>query len=213
VTGDPDRPTEQTRPVGGDAVEGLRQFTLLAPGSTFAGRYRIEARIGGGGAGEVYRALDELSGSRVAIKVLFPHGEDRHTLERLRRELRLVRGLSHPGIVRIHDISEHGGLLYLVMDLFDGETLRARLQRGRLAPDEVLAILAQVLEALAAAHAAGIVHRDVKPGNILLARRIGADGPPRAAAVPCAATPLYRGDHDGLGEGVRRGRGRLAAMA
>jgi serine/threonine-protein kinase len=135
VTRDPERRTEQTHPVSGEAAERLRQFTLLAPGSLFAGRYRIETRIGGGGAGEVYRALDELSQATVAIKVLFPRGDDPQPLERLRRELRLLRGLSHPGIVRIHDIGEHGGLLFLVMDLLEGETLRARLQRGPLPPD------------------------------------------------------------------------------
>jgi hypothetical protein len=201
VTQDPDRPTEQTRPVGGDVAERLRQFTLLEPGSTFAGRYRIEARIGGGGAGEVYRALDELSGVRVAIKVLFPRGEDPHTLERLRRELRLVRGLTHPGIVRTHDIGEHGGLLYLVMDLLEGETLRARLQRGRLPLDDVPVVLGQVLEALAAAHAAGIVHRDVKPGNVMLIRNgeaaaKGSDGAGRAVLLDFGLARA--GDEPGL---------------
>ena len=185
---DRDRPTEPTRPVRGDAAERLRQFTLLAPGSEFAGRYRIEARIGGGGAGEVYRALDELSGTRVALKVLFPRGEDPRTLERLRRELRLVRGLSHPGIVRIHDIGEHAGLLYLVMELLEGETLRERMARARLAPGDVLAFFEQVLDALAAAHAAGVVHRDVKPGNIVLTRTAGPAGAEHGAG---AAAPEH----------------------
>ena len=185
---DRDRPTEPTRPVRGDAAERLRQFTLLAPGSEFAGRYRIEARIGGGGAGEVYRALDGLSGARVALKVLFPRGEDPRTLARVRRELRLVRGLSHPGIVRIHDIGEHAGLLYLVMELLEGETLRERMARARLAHGDVLAIFEQVLDALAAAHAAGVVHRDVKPGNIVLTRTAGPAGAKHGAG---AAAPEH----------------------
>ena len=176
MTRDPERRTEQTHPVAGEAAERLRQFTLLAPGSLFAGRYRIEARIGGGGAGEVYRAFDELSQATVAIKVLFPRGDDPQPLERLRRELRLVRGLSHPGVVRIHDIGEYGGLLYLVMDLLQGETLRVRLKQGPLPPGEAAVVLEQVLEGLAAAHAAGVVHRDVKPGNILLVHGGGGPG-------------------------------------
>jgi len=107
-------------------------FCNLGAGELFAGRFRILRSIGHGGAGEVYQAHDEFADRTVAVEVLFP-GSGGMTLERLRRELRLVRELSHPGILRIHDIGAADGLLYLVSELLEGESLKARLQRrGRL---------------------------------------------------------------------------------
>ncbi len=151
----------------------MLRFEGLTEGALFAGRYRIEARIGHGGTGEVFRARDELADQVVALKVLFP-GTGGVTLERLRRELRLVRKLRHPGILRIHDLGEAEGLLYLVTEFLPGESLRARLDRvGPLSPKEARRILAGLLGALAAAHDAGLVHRDVKPGNVFLVPRPG----------------------------------------
>jgi tetratricopeptide (TPR) repeat protein len=156
--------------VASESDDRVLRFAALRAGALFAGRYRIVARLGSGGAGEVYRAADETAGTLVALKVLFPGSRPDHALERLRRELRLVRQLTHPGIVRVHDLGEHDGLLYLVMELLEGETLAARLEReGALAAGEAERIGRSVLSALAAAHAAGLVHRDVKPSNVFLA--------------------------------------------
>lgn len=163
---------EDTLSAGSPGDSPVRRFTMLAPGVVFASRYRIEERLGAGGVGEVYRAFDQLGGLYVALKVLFPRGEESgHALGRLQRELRIVRGLDHPGIVRVHDIGESEGLLYLVMDLLEGETLRARMKRQRLSLDESLRIATEVLEALAVAHDSGVVHRDIKPANIFLTER------------------------------------------
>ena len=148
------------------------RFSALAPGALFTGRYRIEERLGAGGAGEVYRVVDQLAQTQLALKVLYPRaGDGGDPLARLRRELRILRELRHPGILRIHDVGESDGLLYLVMDLLEGETLQARLAReGRLPLGEVLQIAEGLLAALAAAHGRGVIHRDVKPGNVFLAR-------------------------------------------
>ncbi len=157
---------------GGGGDSPIHRFTMVAPGVTFASRYRIEVRLGAGGSGEVYRAFDQLGGVSVALKVLFPRGEESHRpLVRLQRELRILRGLKHPGIVRVHDIGESDGLLYLVMDLLEGETLRARMKRERLPLEDMLRISCDVLEALAAAHAHGVIHRDIKPANIFLTKQ------------------------------------------
>ncbi len=163
------------------APEGARQlvtrFGLLTRGAVFSGRYLIEARIGTGGSGEVYRALDRVANIPVALKVLFPRSDGGSAaLGRLRRELQILRGIHGPGIVEIHDIGEHEGLLYLVMELLAGQSLRERLSSGSpLTPDDAARILRGILEALTLLHAAGAVHRDVKPANVVLARRRGTD--------------------------------------
>ncbi len=145
------------------------RFASVHPGVTFANRYELEAVIGSGGSGEVYRAFDRIAEAAVAVKVLYPDGGDPVTaLERARREVRSVRSLNHPGIVRVHDMGLHEGLLYTIMELLAGETLRERLRRTRLAPGEVRVLFAAILDALGAAHAKGILHRDVKPANVFL---------------------------------------------
>jgi hypothetical protein len=163
---------ERTRDVGGETSERVLRFTALDGGSVFAERYAVEGRLGGGGTGEVFAAHDRVADEPVALKVLYPRPGARDPLDRLRRELRILRGLQHPGIVRIHDIGEHDGLAYLVMDRLDGETVAERLHRtGPLPLDAALRILDGILDALAAAHEAGIVHRDVKPQNVFLCAR------------------------------------------
>ncbi|GEM_PF-1948855 len=161
---------DPTVPAGGD--RRVLRFSSLRPGALFAGRYEIRRHLGTGGAGEVHEAEDRVAGETVALKVLFPHlGED-DALERLRRELHAVRHLHHPGIVHVHDIGQHDGLLFLVMERLHGETLAERLRKrgGPLAPREIRRILRGILDALAAAHREGVLHRDVKPANVFLAR-------------------------------------------
>jgi len=138
-----------------------------------AGRYRLTDRIAAGGMGEVWRGQDELLNRAVAVKLL-PTGRagDETFLARFRAEARYAASLSHPGIARVYDYgesSEFGGA-YLVMELVDGEPLSAILARaGRLSADATLDIVSQAARALDAAHQAGIVHRDIKPGNLIVA--------------------------------------------
>jgi serine/threonine protein kinase len=138
-----------------------------------AGRYRLTDRIAAGGMGEVWRGEDQLLNRAVAVKLL-PTGRagDESFLARFRAEARYAASLSHPGIARVYDYgesSEFGGA-YLIMELVRGEPLSAILARaGRLSPDATLDIVSQAARALDAAHQAGIVHRDIKPGNLLIA--------------------------------------------
>jgi serine/threonine-protein kinase len=138
-----------------------------------AGRYRLTGLIAAGGMGEVWRGEDQLLNRAVAVKLL-PTGRagDEAFLARFRAEARYAASLSHPGIARVYDYgesSEFGGA-YLIMELVEGEPLSAILARaGRLSPDATLDIVSQAARALDAAHQAGIVHRDIKPGNLLVA--------------------------------------------
>jgi eukaryotic-like serine/threonine-protein kinase len=134
------------------------------------GRYRLRSRLAAGGMGAVWAAEDLLLGREVAVKLL---GEalatDRLAALRLRREARAAGRLVHPGIARVLDLGEDGGRPYLVMELLRGESLAARLARlGPLAPAEAVRVVAAAADALEAAHRAGIVHRDVKPGNVFV---------------------------------------------
>ena len=138
-----------------------------------AGRYRLTDRIAAGGMGEVWRGEDNLLTRSVAVKLL-PTGRagDEAFLARFRAEARYAASLSHPGIARVYDYGESAefGGAYLVMELVNGEPLSAILARaGRLSPDATLDIVSQAARALDAAHQAGIVHRDIKPGNLLVA--------------------------------------------
>jgi len=152
------------------------QTTHQPPGSPFAaggliaGRYRLDHRIAVGGMAEVWEAVDEVLGRSVAVKVLHPHlAADAGFVARFRSEAIAAARLHHPGIVAIYDTSHDAGSEAIVMELVRGPTLRARLDdRTFLAPYEVVQIGAEVADALAAAHRAGLVHRDVKPANILL---------------------------------------------
>ena len=131
------------------------------------GPYHIEARIGAGGMGEVYRARDTKLGRAVAIKFL-PHvfTNDPERLARFEREARLLAALNHPHIGAIYGFEEADGVRGLVLELVPGETLAARLQRGSIPLIEALTIARQITDALDAAHEKGIVHRDLKPANI-----------------------------------------------
>jgi serine/threonine protein kinase len=141
--------------------------------------YRIEARLGSGGMGEVYRAVQLSLDRRVALKVLAPKlAADDVFRRRFLRESRIAASIDHPSIIPIYETGEDRGLLYIAMRYVDGMDLATLLRRdGRLAPARALAIMTQVASALDAAHARGLVHRDVKPGNILLAAApAGGDG-------------------------------------
>jgi tetratricopeptide (TPR) repeat protein len=135
-------------------------------------RYRIVGELGAGGMGVVYRAEDTHLGRPVALKFLPADlGDDAQAMERFRREARVASSLSHPHICMVHDVGEHEGRQFIVMECLEGTTLREVLASGPLPLPRALEILVDVTDALAAAHARGIVHRDVKPSNIFVTDR------------------------------------------
>ncbi len=139
----------------------------------FAGRYVVQDRVGAGGMATVYRGLDTFLHRQVALKVLRAQfADDEEFVRRFRREARAAASLSHPNIVAVYDVGQEGAdLYYMVQEFIDGRTLKERIaQEGALDPEEAVAILRQVLEALGNAHRAGVIHRDVKPQNVLLTK-------------------------------------------
>jgi serine/threonine protein kinase len=159
----------------GSVLPGQVDGHSLAVGERVAGRYRILRFLARGAVGEVYAAHDEELDLEVALKTLRPaRAVDRAATARFRREVVLTRALAHPGLCRMFDLGVHDRgdgrrLLFLTMELIEGETLAERLERsGPLRPDEALALVEKLAAALGAAHAAGVIHRDLKPANIML---------------------------------------------
>jgi eukaryotic-like serine/threonine-protein kinase len=195
-------------------VKAVAARMVDARESMLAGRrlgvYQVQARIGVGGMGEVYRARDTTLGRDVALKVLPPHyTSDPDRLTRFEREARVLASLNHPHIGAIYGLENADGIRALVLELVDGETLADRIARGPLSPPEALTIAAQIVEALDAAHEKGIVHRDLKPANIKvsaagivkvldfgLAKAIASDG----ATADLTQSPTVTGG--GTREGV-----------
>jgi serine/threonine protein kinase len=142
----------------------------LQPGSRI-GRYEVVSAIGAGGMGEVYRARDTRLDRTVAIKILTGAlSEDMESRSRFEQEARAIAALNDPHICALYDISLHGDLDYLVLEYLEGETLADQLKRSPVVPTaEALAIAIQIGDALDRAHRAGIAHRDLKPGNVMLA--------------------------------------------
>lgn len=139
-------------------------------GTTLGGRYRLESRIGSGGMSTVYRAHDETLERFVAVKLMNREvATDSDQLERFRREARAVARLSHPNIVHVIDAGEDDGRPFIVFEYIDGETLKDRIRRlGRLPIPEAVAYAVEIARALGAAHGQHVVHRDVKPQNVLI---------------------------------------------
>lgn len=163
----------------------------LAAGEKF-GPYEVQAHVGEGGMGEVYRARDTRLNRAVAIKVL-PASmvADPSRMTRFEQEARTIASLNHPNILSVYDVGVHDGVPYLVMELLEGETLRERLNHGPLSVRKSVEIGLQIAHGLAAAHDRGIVHRDLKPENIFITRdghtKLLDFGLAKANAVPAAA--------------------------
>ena len=137
---------------------------------TRLGKYEIHAEIGRGGMGAVYRGYDPALDRNVAVKVLAPHLVwAKESVQRFVREARAAARLKHLGIVTIYDVGQEGGWYYFVMEYLEGETLNEFVEhRGRLLPVEVIRVLRPLADALDYAHHRGLVHRDVKPGNVIV---------------------------------------------
>jgi serine/threonine protein kinase len=148
----------------------------FAPGSLLAGRYRIVARLGKGGMGEVYRADDLTLGQPVSLKFLPANiAQDRNRIARFRKEVAAARKVSHPNVCRVYDIAEWsadgqaGAEYFLTMEFVDGEDLASALKRlGRMTEEKGVEIARQLCSALAAVHDQGLLHRDLKPANVML---------------------------------------------
>jgi serine/threonine protein kinase/Tol biopolymer transport system component len=171
---------------------------------TKLGPYEIESALGAGGQGEVYRAKDTRLDRTVAIKVLPTNlSSDPNLLQRFDREARTISSLSHPNICHLYDVGSQDGTRYLVMEYLEGETLADRLRRGPLPLDQVFRYGIEICEGLEKAHRGGVIHRDLKPGNIMLTRS-GAKlldfglakpvlpaSPPSAGLTQTLATPQH----------------------
>src|SRR6266849_5346337 len=143
---------------------GLSAGTRLGP-------YEIQSALGAGGMGEVYRALDTRLDRTVAIKVLNSSVASSPELkQRFEREARIISRLNHPHICTLYDIGNQDGTDFLVMEYLEGETLAQRLTRGALGIPDLLKIAIDILDGLEQAHRAGVVHRDLKPGNVMLTK-------------------------------------------
>ena len=171
----------------------------LTPG-TRLGPYEIVAPLGAGGMGEVYRARDSRLGREVAVKVLPASlSSSPESRARFEREAKTVSSLNHAHICTLFDVGREGETDFLVMELIEGETLAGRIARGALPTAEVLRLGGQVADALDRAHKAGVIHRDLKPGNVMLtksgaklmdfglARATGLAGPGTGSGVTAAA--------------------------
>ena len=135
------------------------------------GPYEIVSLLGAGGMGEVYRARDTRLFRDVALKILPPEvGDDPARRQRFEQEARVAGALNHPNIVAVYDVGRENGIAYLVTELIDGEPLRALIEKGPLAPRQVIDLGSQIGDALASAHDGGLVHRDVKPENMMITR-------------------------------------------
>ena len=157
-----------TETVSGSGAGGSGEIDLFAPGTRLGERWEIVRVLGRGGFSVVYLARDRELGRDVALKVLRQDRLNEASLKRFKREAAVARDMAHPHLVRIYDIEQAGGSIFLTLEAIAGGSLRERLASGPLPIAQALRVARQLFDALAALHGAGIVHRDIKPGNVLL---------------------------------------------
>jgi serine/threonine protein kinase/tetratricopeptide (TPR) repeat protein len=186
------------QPSSAVSQQSISAFHALQPGVVFGGRYEILRVLGQGGMGAVYQARDRELDRLIALKVIRPElATDPAILQRFKQELILARNITHKNVVRIYDLGEADGIRFISMEYIDGEDLRTLLRRqGKLSSHEAIRIIEQVCRALDAAHAEGVIHRDLKPQNIMrdkhgrivvmdfgLARSLGDSGMTQTGAI------------------------------
>ena len=216
----------RTTPVGASQANTISSAETMLPasrlgiGSVLANRYEIRQQLGAGGMGVVYRAFDRELQEPVAIKTLKPDlVGDANLLERFKQEIRLARKITHPNVVRTHDLGEHEGTYFITMEFVEGTSLDELLKRrGALPLDVTLTIGRQLLRALDVAHGQGVVHRDIKPQNLVvdaqgflkvmdfgIARLVEGRGPKDAALTAegsIIGTPEYMAPEQLMGQPV-----------
>ena len=180
------------------SISNISAFQTLQPGALFGGRYEILGVLGQGGMGAVYQARDRELDRLIALKVIRPElATDPAILQRFKQELILARNITHKNVVRIFDLGEAEGIRFISMEYVDGEDLRTLLRRqGKLSPKDAISIIEQVCRALDSAHSEGVIHRDLKPQNIMrdkngrvvvmdfgLARSLGESGLTQTGAL------------------------------
>jgi serine/threonine-protein kinase len=158
-----------------------RRVPLPHAGQIIGGKYRIDGELGRGGMGAVYGATHTVSGKQVALKWMLRPASDERARQRFMREARAAARVDHPNVVDVYDLGEEGEAGFLVMELLHGESLRARLARGRLVPAVAVELLLPALRGVAAAHRHGVIHRDLKPDNVFLCR--SPEGEAREAKI------------------------------
>jgi serine/threonine-protein kinase len=187
---------EKPASAGTEKTESVTiRVATLSLGDVLSGRFRVIRFLGRGGMGEVYEAKDLDLGERVALKTIRPEiASEPRSLARFIQEIQLARRVTHPNVCRMFDLERHrpppeadpsaGVVTFLTMELLEGETLAVRLRRvGRITTSEALPLIQQMAEALAAAHDVGVVHRDFKPGNVMLVPSRSGDRPERAVVT------------------------------